>query len=651
MKNYNIKTLVGALLLGIAVSGCSDILDETPRSSFTPEYFKTEQGVLGGITSLYANMRYIWGNGYWLNAMETGTDEYTYGHGADQNYLVMDMSGQGNLTAESSRADALWNTAFSDINTANGVIENGSEAGVSAALLAEAHFFRALDYFELVQTFGGVPLDLGAGELKFNTSTSRTSVRNTVPEVYTKAIFPDLIEAVESLPQTGRVTGGVTKTAARLYLSKAYLTYAWWLQNPNNIPTYPECSRTDPDGHDAAYYFQQAYNLAVEAIQNPGSFALQKSFYMVNEGSNDRNAEIVLYADHTESSEYYDGNTNHSWANGNAPGNFARWMVRWDYTFLESSSDANSWTAVRSVQREAVQGKDRPWKCMAPPIEVTTELFADKTYDSRYDGTFATQFRGNWDKVDALQGYATLYNANNLPVAPGDAILTFLDEDDPNVQYPDGAGQSNVGAGWLPNRADWVINPSGISRYAYLNLWKNGIYRTDNGSGLGKPNGDSPRPYPLAKFSELYLLAAEAAVKGATTQSGYTARELVNVLRARAGVWTFDNNNNREKVADYSAEMTAATPQTITIDYILDERGREFFGEGIRWWDLVRTQTWSERAATYTICGMLAGDHTPETVTRTIEPYHYLRPIPQGQLDALQMSSEEKAAYQNPGYK
>ena len=45
----------------------------------------------------------------------------------------------------------------------------------------------------LVQTFGGVPLDLGAGELKFNTSPSRKSVRNTVPEVYTKAIFPDLL--------------------------------------------------------------------------------------------------------------------------------------------------------------------------------------------------------------------------------------------------------------------------------------------------------------------------------------------------------------------------------------------------------------------------------------------------------------------------
>lgn len=651
MKNHifiNIKAFTGAMVIGMALVGCGDILDETPRTNYTPTYFQTAEGVKGGITSLYANLRNMYGNGYWLNAMETGTDEYTYGHGADGNYLALDMTGVYVLDASSCRSDVLWGYAFSDINTANGILENGESAGIDAALLAEANFFRAFDYFSLVQTFGGVPLDLGSGELKFNTTPSRISTRNTVPEVYTKCIFPDLITAVENLPETGRVTGGVTKTAARLILSKAYLTYAWWLQNPNDIPTYPECTRTDPDGHDAAYYFQQAYDIAVEAIKNPGSFGLMESYYQVNAGEYDRNKECVLYADHTESSTYYDGNTNHSWANGNAPGNFARWMVRWDYTFLESSSDASTWTAVRSVQREAVQGKDRPWKCMAPPINVSRDIFADKVNDSRYDGTFATQFRGNWDKAGL--SYSVLYNANNLPVAPGDSILTFLDEVNTDVVYPDGAGQSNVGAGTLPGRADWVIDQNGISRYAYLNLWKNGIYRTDNGTGLGKPNGDSPRPYTIAKFSELYLLAAEAAVKGATTQSGYSARELINVLRARAGKWTYDNNRQKAVSVDHSAEMVALTPQTITIDYVLDERMRELFGECLRWWDLVRTQTWEDRAGTYEICGKLAGDHTKETFTRTITKQNYLRPIPQGQLDALLMSDAEKEAYQNPGY-
>lgn len=650
MKHHNIKIATGLLAAGMALAGCSGILDETPRETYTPEFSTKQRGIEGGITALYANLRNLWGNGYWLIANETGTDEYTFGHGGNENDKPIDMSNNGELNATNCRADNLWNTAFSDINTANSVLENGTAIGMSESLLSEARFFRAFDYFWLVQTFGGVPLDLGAGELKFNATATRLSKRNTVPEVYTKAIFPDLLTAVSNLPEVGRVTGGLTKTAARLVLAKAYLTYGWWLENPNNIPTYPEAARTDPDGHDANWYYRQAYEMATTAIANPGKFALQKSFYLVNVGTNDRNSEIVLYADHTESSNYYDGRTNFDWGNGNAPGNFARWMCRWDYTFLESSKSSAQWTKFRSVAREAVQGKDRPWKQMATPQEVTKITFKEKHYDSRYDGTFAYQFRGNWDRSGNASGMA--YNANMLPVNPGDSILTFLDEDDTSIQWPaasdnGGAGQSNVGAGWLPGRADWVVGPSQISRYKYLNLWKNGIYRTDNGTGLGRPNGDSPRPYPVLKFSELYLIAAEAAVKLGMNSE---ARNLVNVIRARAGVWTYDNNRQREKSADYSAEMTAATPATITIDYILDERSREFFGECYRWTDLVRTQTWADRAKIYTICGLHAADRTPQTVTRTITPQKYLRPIPQGQLDALDMTAAEKAAYQNPSY-
>jgi len=658
MKHILIKFFAVSALFILLFPGCTKILEEQPRSTYTPEFFKTEKGVLGGITSQYAHLRFLYGQPYYYNALETGTDEYTYGQSGDGNHKDMDLSGVGNLTAASSRSDVLWGVAFSNINTASGIIENAAAVGISAALIAEARFFRAFDYFMLVQTFGGVPLDQGAGELKFNTTPSRTSVRNTVPEVYTKAIFPDLLQAINDLPATGRVIGGVTKTAARLYLAKAYLTYAWWLQNPNNIPTYPTSPRTDPDNHDAAYYFQQAYNVATQAIDNPGPFGLENTFYDLHVGGNDRNKEMLLYADHTQESEFYNGSpiTGFQGEIGNDGRNSAVWFVTWNYTNIRSAPNADgTGSAVSSVQREAAQGLGRPYIRMAPPIGVFTNTFDEKTLDSRYDGTFSTVYRGNWPKGGTTN--ATLYNANDLPVTPGQPILSFLEYNSQAVGlvYPSGASfpgktSNGVGAGQMPGRADFVVAPSGISRLMFPGLWKMGTYRTDNAGGLGQPNAPLTRPFKIAKFSELYFIAAEAAVKGATTVAGKTARDLINVIRARAGKWKFSNKDNAALVTDNSAAVTAATPATIDINYILAERSREFFGEGLRWFDLVRTQKWNELAGTYQICGTAAGDHTPVTVTRTIQPFHYLRPIPQGQLDGMDMTPEEKAAYQNPNY-
>lgn len=642
----NIRVLGTTALALLFATSCSDILDEQPRSIYEPTFFQTEKGVEGGITSMYAHLRYIYGQAYYYNSCLTGTDEATYAQSADGNFKDADLSGVGSLTASSSRSDVLWGTAFSNINTANGVLENGSKVGVSEALLAEAHFFRGMDYFLLVQTFGGVPLDLGAGELKFNVSTSRTSVRNTVPEVYTKAVFPDLKTAITNLPDNPRVTGGVTKTVARLYLSKAYLTYGWWLENPNNIPTYPECDRTDPDGHDAAWYYQQAYDIATEAIDNPGPYGLMESFYQVNAGPYDRNKEILLYADHTQEDEYYNGGSL-SYGSGGAPDNFAGWMMNWNYTDIQAKDkDGNT---ISPVIRVAEQAYGRPWTRMAPPHGVFTKTFKDKTKDSRYDGTFTTVYRGNWSTNG--KDWTTVSGANGIAVAEGEPLLTFLPEDDPNIQYPDGAGNSNTGAGVITGRGDYVMGPSAISRRVYPGLWKLGPYRTDNGTGPGQPNAGSTRPYNIAKFSELYLIAAEAAVKGATTKPDKSAHELVNVLRDRAGKWTFNNAENKEMDVDYGSQLTAETPATIDINFILDERSREFYGEGYRWFDLVRTQKWNEYADSYEICGNDKGDRNIVTYTRTIKPGHYLRPIPQGQLDGMEMSADEKKNYQNPEYR
>ena len=649
MITKSIKYILAAGLvccgLSTTMTSCNSVLDEQPRSQFDPTYFNTKAGIEGGLTSLYAHLRYFYGNGYYLNTLETGTDEYTYAQSADGNFKDADLSGVGSVTPTSTVAGGAWGTLFSNINTCSGVIENGEASGMDAALLAEAYFFRAFDYFILVQTYGGVPLDLGAGELKFNTSPIRTSVRNTVPEVYTKCIFPDLEKAVADLPENPRMTGTATKNLARLYLSKAYLTYAWWLENPNNIPTYPETTR---DAGQAQSYFQKAYDTAKAAIDNPGPYALQPTFYDVNVATNDRNSEIMLYADHDEDEKYGNGGVGYGWGSGGSPENFAYWMETWNYTEMTAKNDKGE--NINPVQREAVQGLGRPWTRMAPIADAFMEggVWEDdvKAIDSRYDATFTLSYFTNWDKAGNPSPY--VIGANGMQVKPDEIYFSWVPEsDDSKINYTGADGK--LGFGEMAGRPDFVVAVNHISRKKYPCNWKIGIYRTDNEGSLGsKVNGGSPRPWNVAKFSELYLLAAEAAVKLGKNED---AKKYVNVLRARAGKQTYCVNKRAPQVADHSAEMVAATPATITIDFILDERSREFWGEGYRWFDLVRTQKWAERASTYRIAGSGYTDKDLQTVKRDIPAGYYIRPIPQGQLDGMEMTAEEKNAYQNPAYR
>ncbi len=668
MKKNNIFRVCGlAVLSTMALASCQDVLDEQPRSSYDPTFFKTETGVKGGLTSLYSHLRNLYGQAYYLTANEVGTDEYTWGHSADGNQKDIDMTGVGAINSTSVRSDALWGQAFAEINTACAVIENASEVGIDPALVAEAYFFRGFYYFKLVQTFGGVPLDLGGGELHSNDSPKRTAIRNTVDEVYEKAVLPDFEKAVAELPDASRLPGTVTKTTARLFLANAYLTYAWWLENPEGIDTYPATSGRDAS--KAKGYFQKAYDTAAEAIANPGPYALQETYFDVNFWQNDRNAEWLLWADHTVEDDFYNGG-GLGWGNGGAPENFTGWFTQWNYCgdmkaynmelikedgkdkYVLALDDDGNKIESNPVLREACQALGRPWTRMAP-IPDGLKKFTDVDKDSRWDGTFTTEYRVNMAKGGSAN---FALGANGNVIKNGETFLKFLSYDDPNVVY--NADNGKINAGEIPGESAYVINISDISRQSYPGVWKNIGHRTDRDEAkeLGNPNGSSPRPLPIAKFSELYLTAAEAAVK---LGNNADAVKMVNVLRARAGKWktrfndyaVLETGTGYDKLAvieDHSDELVAATPSTMTIDYILDERLREFWGEGYRWFDLVRTQTWHEKAKEYNISD--ANGREAKKNVRDIKKGYYLRPIPQGQIDGMEATDDEKRAFQNPEY-
>jgi hypothetical protein len=615
MKNILLSIFaVAALFL---IPACSDILEEQPRSNMTPGIFSTEQGIESGLSSVYSQLRWIYGPVGMMYLAVGGTDEATYSDNKDGYGLDLDAY---NITAGNGGLGTIWNNTFPAINTSNGIIEKGTEAGIDASFIAEAKFFRALNYFLLVTIFGDAPLDLGSGELKFNTTPSRLSTRDKVEDVYTKSILPDLKAAVDELPATPRLTSATNKIAAQHFLAKAYLTYGWWLERN---------AKSDPDGKTPAQYFQLAYDVALAAIQNPAPFGLQSTFRDVNVATNDYNSEILLCADHTASSFTYDESTSNSWgsnASNNLKSNRSSFAMNMDF---ELALNGNKF-----IYRQAVQDVGRPWRLLTPPHEVFSKTFpvADRAIDTRFAGTFVTVYRANYQGRTSYDG-TVLKGMNDIDINNGDTVYYFPPTDaDTAMILHEASGKY----GYFADRAYGVWAPSMITRHNYPSVWKFGPNRTDKTPDGPVKNDASTRPFPIAKLSETYLLAAEAAVKGAVTQTNFSARDLVNVIRERAGM------------PDHGAEMIAATPATIDIDYILMERSRELYAENLRWYDLTRTGKLEEYAGAYTMCE--ANSFTAVAHTRPIEAKHYLRPIPSTQFDNMDNTDAEKEAYQNPGY-
>lgn len=611
------KKIVCIATVIIVLSACSDILNEQPRSQMTPEFFSTEQGIMSGLSSVYSQLRWIYGPAGMMYLAVGGTDEATWGDNKDGYGEQLDAY---NITSGNDGLGTIWDNTFPAINTCNGIIEKGEEAGVDETLIAEARFFRGFNYFLLVTTYGGVPLDLGSGPLKFNTTPSRYSTRNLPEEVYTQVIFPDLEAAAATLPATPRVTSATNKIAAKHFLAKAYLTYGWWLERN---------SKSDPAGKTALQYYQLAYDTAVEAIKTPGPFGLQSTFRDVNLASNDYNNEILLCADHTPNSYLYDESTSNSWgsnASNNLKSNRSCFVMNMDF---EMAVNGNKF-----IYRQAIQEVGRPWRLLTPTHEVFTQTFpqADRNIDSRFDGTFVTLFRSNYQGRTAYNGIV-LKGMNNIDIVDGDTVFYFPPTDAIKNTL---SAVANGNYHYLSDKAYGIWTPSLITRHSYPSVWKFGPDREDKTPDGEFKNDASTRPFPIAKLSETYLIAAEAAVKGATVQTGYSATDLVNVLRKRAA-W-----EGKE------ADMINATPDPVTIDFILMERSRELYAENLRWFDLTRTGKLEQYARQYTMCE--ANSSNAVTYTRDIQSHHYLRPIPATQFDNMDNTDEEKKAYQNPGY-
>lgn len=557
MSNY--KYIRSFILLSLIIFGlgCQKKLDEDVRSSLTPDFFKTSQGLTAGLTAAYSGNRNLYGPETGLLAYTiVGTDEYRVANGT-RIQAVGNYSSDFNSSNEFS--SNMWNTCYTYINTCNGIVDYGpSVTDLSKSkvdqMVAEAKFLRANYYFVLVQLFGSVTLNP-----HFQNTPSTSAQKATLADLYAFMV-QDLNEAIPNLaasPQTsGLDKGRANAAAARMLLSKVLLTRAW----------SSAAKTTDADS---------AYKVADNLINDASGLGigLLQDFADVHKAQNENNKEILFSVQYSADQTYGGSGYNE--------------MNHYFVTRYELNIPG-------LPQRDIING--RPFAWVAGTSWLYNTAFGDKTNDLRY----TKSFQKVWYADVAA---ATTRNGQTFQIKVGDTALYM-----PGYDVSDAV---------IASKPYVLIPPRNYSNYYFPTMTK---YLDPNRAI--SVNQNSTRPLIVYRFAETYLIAAEAALlKGDKTN----AAKYVNVLKTRAA---YPSGN---------AALIQITPADITLDYILDERTREFCGEQMRWFDLRRTRTLIDRVKKY-------DDYQAYL---NIQPKDTLRPIPQSQIDAV-ITGDKYA--QNPGW-
>ncbi len=603
------KTIKIGLIIGLTAfmgSGCENILEEQPQSQIVPSYFNSPSGVLGGIAGVYNDIRSQWGTEGFSVEMQAGTDEFLQAASAGSGiaYTYNGLNG--------SNFGSAWGVAFQDINTLNGVLQYGQTIDLPEATrkqyLAQAKFLRGFWYFYLVQTWGDVPL-----HTEFITVPSQAASRQPAAEVY-KLIIQDLTEAAADLPDkpTAPFLGkAATKPVAQLLLAKAYLTRGWL--------------------NNTASDFAQAASICSEIIANKSASGLDlwQDYGDAFVPANDYGKETMFVSDHVLDPKYgyY---TVGGGASGGAAQNLTPWFTNWNYP---NNSGINSYVnAAGTLVNSGTSGMIRDSQYGRPYVRMRPNSYTWPSGDNAGKNYFLDQAFTNRN-VDSrfANSFYTIYISNtsvtNTPTASNNKRgigYTTVVGVDTAVWIPD---YEVVGApqfvGTRPFKGI-VVPPS---------LWNNGIFPalkkfmdTSRGANFNDP---STRPVVLYRFSDVYLTGAEAYLKAGDAAK---AAEMLNVVRQRAA---FRKTNTAAQNTAAAAAMTI-TAADVTVDFILDERSREFFGEWQRWHDLVRTRSLVRRVKAW----------NPEAAPY-IKDFHMLRPIPQSQIDRV---VEGPTFPQNTGY-
>lgn len=619
--NIRFATLFIAVIGMLALSCKKSFLDENPVSNLTTDvYYKTEAGFEDLVKACYPLLRNIYQA---RQLVLNGTDIFAPGGYGDPKFPTAPANAgplhqyDAGLNASLGDLETLWTLLYAElgrVNTAIGRSEDITtmDEGLKSARVSEARFLRALVLFYLVQQWGDVPMPLTETQ-----SASKEAIRVPSADVYTQ-IISDLLDAESKLPEVATDYGRVTKGAARFLLARVYLTRGW---NFNGA-----LGGSSADFTQALQYADKiidAYPLAA----NYKDLFPKRSENPLNQytgAQNDKNPEIVFAVQYNP-----DIITNKT-----------------DAAFSQDVAGGNNLHSVFGGNGEGfpgTKGRTSDYNRSQPIYPIGPAIFRmyDPAIDSRYDHNFLEVGYALQDVKD-FKPLPLVNPGLKIDINAGDTVVYFRPWNDPAT-----------------NLEDRGVDVGGTRKYSVINgnEWGGGYNIIDGVGASGFPSGEpnmwkfwQPNiPYGDAggtfdeiifRSAEAYLIAAEAIVKGAAGgklggAEVYYNKVLDRALGANAGA---DPQCAKfpENIQSLDAVSYRATAGNISIDMILDERARELLGENVRWYDLKRTGKLIERVLKY---------NPWAAKSNSIKEIHYLRPIPQNEIDL-----SFPAMSQNTGY-
>ena len=274
MKKNSIFIYSSILFIAFGLVSCSKFLNDTPQSSLTTSNgYSTATDIQNDLTGCY-NILYT--DYYqWQNVLMSDliADNAYLGGGGDAGFINLSSF---NESPSNYNMEMTWSQLYQGIARCNLVLDNigavtdpSMTAAMRTQITGEASFLRALHYFNLVKTWGGVPIELASNSVDPSVTHKPRSSEAQVYAQINADLYTAAADLQDSYGSAALTTVKATKGAANALLAKA------WAQ------------RSDRNYDSVLYYCNKVVN-------SPAGYSLVPNYASLFDGSNYFNSEAIM---------------------------------------------------------------------------------------------------------------------------------------------------------------------------------------------------------------------------------------------------------------------------------------------------------------------------------------------------------------------